>query len=58
MKNILVSGDPSNPDYALMMKEESMQKAMRQGQMPVDGDDSVLAYGTDHQSEDNKDLLE
>lgn len=50
MKNILVSGDPTNPDYALMMKEESMQKAVRQGQKQGDGDESVFALGTDNQS--------
>ena len=58
MKNILVSGDPSNPDYVLLNHEESMQKHKRQGHLPTDADDSVFALGTDNQSEDNKHLLE
>ena len=47
MKNILVAGDPRNPDYVLLNKEESLQKAMRQDHLQGIGDDSVLALGSD-----------
>ena len=58
MKNILVAGDPSNPDYLLVNQEDSIQQELRAGHLPGMDDDSVLALGTDHQSEDNKELLE
>ena len=60
MKNILVAGDPSHPEYVLVNTEETMQRRLRDEKTdPINAEgESVFAADTDRASENNRELLE
>jgi hypothetical protein len=56
MKNILVAGDPQNPEYLLVNREASNRPDL--GRAQAADTESVNAMGTDRASEENAELLE